>query len=403
VFSWEKVIFRRFQMNRKVILSSAVALYFIVGFEILIMISPFAGLFYSVFTPFLLELSKYPATRWLSAFYLPHMVVPPDGFLKFIRVMGSVLFVSGLVVFMICAMQVYANKFLKRGTALRGLYSVIRHPQYVGLVCAGIGLSILWPRFLTVVLWLVMIVLYYLLSKDEERRMLNRYPETYKPYMEKTGMFLPKRIEKRIAPSAALGKMALFVLIAAFTIGSVFSLRYYTIRHLPLWTSPNIVALAIIPDDTQRMEHRMNDILSIGEVRTRLKDGEKYLVYFMPADYIMQGMIADTGDEWRLYKRHHFTLSRFMDWVFHPFSHLAGGHHSMHDHAAGDMNTAVIRRLIFLDISNVPVKSPYDLFSINAQRLPQFMVDVDIHNLKLLGLKDLTRETGWGKLPTPTF
>ncbi len=59
-------------MNRKAVLSSAVVLYFIIGFEILIMISPFAGLFYSVFTPFLLRLAKYPATRWLNAFFLPH-------------------------------------------------------------------------------------------------------------------------------------------------------------------------------------------------------------------------------------------------------------------------------------------------------------------------------------------
>jgi protein-S-isoprenylcysteine O-methyltransferase Ste14 len=212
-------------MNRKTILSSVIVLYFMIGFEILIMISPFAGLFYSVFTPFLVEVAKYPATRWLSAFYLPHMVVPPDELLKFIRVMESVLFVPGVAVFVICAFQVYANKFLKRGAALRGLYSIIRHPQYVVLGCAGIGLSILWPRFLTVVLWLVMIVLYYVLSKDEERRMLNAYPETYGPYMEKTGMFLPIMVERHISPSSVMGKMALFVLITVVTRGSVFFLK----------------------------------------------------------------------------------------------------------------------------------------------------------------------------------
>lgn len=389
-------------MNRMTLLRSAIVLYFIIGFEILIMISPFAGLFYSVFTPFLLEMVKYPATRWLSAFYLPHMVVPPDNLLKLIRVMGSIFFVSGITVFIICAFQVYTNKFLKRGTALKGLYSIIRHPQYVGLGFAGIGLSILWPRFLTVVLWLVMIVLYYFLSKDEERRMLNEYPETYKAYMERTGMFLPGNIERQMTPSSILGKIALFVLIAAFTMGSVFFLRFYTIKRLPLWTSPNIVALALIPDDTQKMEHRMNDLLSIPEINTRLKDNEKYLVYFMPADYIMQGLIADTGVEWRLYRRR-FTVSRFLDWVFHPFSHLAGGHHAGHNHVAMDLNDGLLRRLIFLNIPDSAISTPYDFFSINARRIPQFMADVDVHKLKLLDLKDLQQDTGWGKLPTPTF
>jgi protein-S-isoprenylcysteine O-methyltransferase Ste14 len=389
-------------MNRKTVLRSAIVLYFIIGFEILIMISPFAGLFYTVFTPFLIEVAKYPATRWLSAFYLPHMVVPPDDFLKAIRVMGSVLFVLGIAMFIICALQVYTNKFLKRSTALKGLYSVIRHPQYVGLGCAGVGLSILWPRFLIVVLWLVMVVLYYLLSKDEERRMLKDHPETYGLYMKRTGMFLPNKIERYISPSGVIGKVALFVLIATVTMGSVFSLRSYTIRHLPLWTSSNIVAFALLPDDTQKMEHRMADVLSMEEVKMRLKDNEKYLVYFIPADYIMQGLIADTGEEWRLYRRH-FTISRFLNWVFHPFSHLAGRHHAGHDYAPMDMNNSIMRRLIFLRISDSSVNTPYDFFSINVQRAPKFMADVDIQNLKIFQLKDLSQGTGWGKLPTPTF
>ena len=119
-------------MNKtKAIFNSAIVLYFIIAPEILIMISPFAGFFYSVFNPVLLGIAKYPATKWLSAFFLPHMVVPPDDFLKFIRIMGSVLFVLGMAVFFICAIQVYANKILKRGAVLNGLYSIIRHPQYM--------------------------------------------------------------------------------------------------------------------------------------------------------------------------------------------------------------------------------------------------------------------------------
>ena len=389
-------------MNKtKAILNSAIVLYFIVGFEILIMISPFAGFFYSVFNPVLLETTKYPATKWLSAFFLPHMVIPPGDFLKFIRIMGSVLFLLGATIFIICALQVYTNKFLKKGTALKGFYSIVRHPQYVGLAMAGIGLSVLWPRFLVIPLWLVMIVIYYFLSKDEERRMLKGHPETYGVYMERTGMFLPKKIERRLSPEGVIGKIALFVLIAAFTIGGAFALRYYTIEHLPLWTSPNVVAIALLSDDTQKMEHRMNDILSMEEVKTRMKDNEKYLVYFMPVDYIMQGLIADTGDEWRLYHRH-VTISRFIDWILHPFSHLSG-HHSVLNHASHDLNQGVVRRLVFLRVSDGTISEPYDFFSINAERVPQFMVDVDIHNLTLITSKDLPKETGWGTMPTPTF
>jgi protein-S-isoprenylcysteine O-methyltransferase Ste14 len=383
--------------------NSAIVLYFIIGLEIMIMISPFAGFFYSVFNPFLLETAKHPATRWLSSFFLPHMVVPPDDFLKTIRVAGSALFVSGMAGFLACALQVYSHKFLKKGAALRGLYSAIRHPQYVMLGISGIGLSILWPRFLVIALWLVMVLLYYFLSKDEERRMLKDHPETYRDYMENTGMFIPKKIENSLIPSSSGGKTALFIILAAVTMGSAFLLRDYTVKHLPLWTDTNVSALAIIPEDMEKMKHRMPDILSLENIRSHLKEDEHYLVYFLPANYIMQGLIADTGGDWKLYKQHH-TISMITDWIFHPFRHLAEGHHAMHG-AAGqyDMARGIVRRLVFLKIENVPIDKPSDLLSINAKRVPVIMLDIELHSVDVLAFRELPPDTGWGTVPTPVF
>ncbi len=310
----------------KAILSSAIVLYFVISFEILIMISPFAGFFYSAFNPVLLGLAKYPAAKWLSSFFFTHMVVPPNAPLKVVRVMGSVLFLLGIAMFFVCAIQVYSHKFLKRGAVLKGLYRWIRHPQYLGLSIAGLGLAILWPRFIVVVLWLLMILVYYILSKDEERRMLGQHTETYSGYMERTGMFLPKGLEGSIAFSTVVGKVALFVLISVGAIGCAFVLRAYTVRHLPLWTGSNVTALAVLPEDEPMMQHRMPEILNVEQVKSRLNQNESYVVYFLPTNYVMQGLIADTGGDWQLYKRHH-SIGRFTDWVFHPFSHL--GEHTI--------------------------------------------------------------------------
>jgi protein-S-isoprenylcysteine O-methyltransferase Ste14 len=395
--------------TKKTLLRSALVLYFVIAFEVLIMISPFAGFFYSVFNPMLLKLASYSTTRWLSAFYLPHMVLPQNWLLQFVRVMGSVLFVLGMVIFFMCALQIYIAKFRKKGAVLVGLYSYIRHPQYLALGIAGLGLSILWPRFLTIVLWLVMALVYYFLAKDEERRMLNAHEETYRMYMNNTGMFLPKRIERSLAPSSRLGKVMLAFGLAGLVMGGAFMLRAYTINQLTLWTKePNIAGLAILPEDGFKMDHRMGDILALKEVRERLQGTKQYLVYFIPQDYIMQGMIADTGGVWKLYEQHH-SLSMITDWVFHPFRHLREGHHAMHGgehmqhHDDASTESGVIRRLIFLSIENVEVKTPSDLFSVNALRVPQFMVDVDVHSLRLLEVKDLAHGSGWGTVPTPVF
>lgn len=397
----------------RALFGGAILVYFIIALEVLIMISPFAAFFYAAFNPILLFLAKSPATRWLSAFFLPHMVLPPSPFLKAVRVLGSVLFVAGALVFLVCAGQVYSHKLLRRGPALGGLYRWIRHPQYVALAATGLGLAILWPRILTVVLWTVMVGLYYLLAKDEERRMTNQFGEQYRGYMARTGMFLPRSLERagRRVPmprSGAARSLLGFAVILTVAVGGAFALRALTVAELPLWSDGgHVLALAILPGDRIMLEHRMPDVLELPEVQSRLASTEgPVLAYLVPRQYVMQGMIADTGSQWRLYE-HHQTLSMIADWIFHPFRHLQGGHMMMH-HGPTEATTGpaggVVRRLIFLRIeSPLGASTPRSDFGINSVRMPMFYADVDLPTLTLLDVKDLGPGTGWGRVPTPMF
>ena len=396
------------------VLGGVVLLYFIIALEVLIMISPFAAFFYAAFNPFLLFLAKWSATRWLADFFLPHMVLPPGLFLKTVRVAGSVLFVGGAIVFFVCAGQVYFSKFARRGPALGGLYRWVRHPQYVALALTGLGLAILWPRFLTIVLWTAMVGLYYALARDEERRMVAQFGDSYGDYMARVGMFVPRFVERgvdRLARplSPALRPLAAFVLVATVAVGGAFALRAYTVARLPLWSSGRVVALAILPGDAMMLEHRMVDMLDLAEVKTRLaQDQDPVLVYLVPKNYVMQGMIADTDPRFRLYEQHH-SLAMISDWIFHPFRHLEGGHMMMHhDMGSGSSegadDDAAVRRLIFLTVhSSEELNTPESLFAINAERTPRFFIDADIHRLTLLDVKDLGPGTGWGVVPTPMF
>jgi protein-S-isoprenylcysteine O-methyltransferase Ste14 len=393
---------------------AAIVLYFIIALEVLIMISPFAAFFYAAFNPVLLWFARWPATNWLAAFFLPHMILPPGLFLQTVRVAGSVLFVGGTAVFLVCAGQVYFHKIFQRGPALGGLYRWIRHPQYLALGATGLGLAILWPRFLTIVLWSVMVEIYYLLARDEERRMVNQFGDQYLRYMVGTGRFLPRGLERAadrlpFPRSRVLRALLGFALLVAVTVGAAFALRAYTIARLPLWTEGRIRAMAILPGDSIMLEHRMPAVLDLPEVRSRLDHiSGLILVYLIPQQYIMQGMIADTGPEWRLYE-HHQTLAMIADWIFHPFRHLQGGHTMGHHdlRATSGMNPVpggVVRRLIFLRIDSLQSSSTRGLiFGINTARVPQFFADVDIHNLILLDIHSLGPGTGWGLVPTPMF
>lgn len=398
----------------RALFGGAILVYFIIALEVLIMISPFAAFFYAAMNPLLLFLARWEATRWLSAFFLPHMVLPPGFFLQAVRVTGSVLFVAGAVVFLVCAAQVYFHKLFRRDPALGGLYAWIRHPQYLALAATGLGLAILWPRFLTIVLWVVMVGLYALLARDEERRMVNRFGDRYREYMERTGAFLPHRLEQmtRRLPlfrSRVLGPLLGFLLIAVLAVGGAFALRAYTVSRLPLWSEGRFAALAILPGDTFMLEHRMDAVLGMPAVRSRLAQMPgPVLVYVVPIHYIMQGMIADTGSEWRLY-RHHQTLAMITDWIFHPFRHLKGGHMAMHRGETGEAaphagSVGMVRRLIFLRVEPAGgAAAPRSLFGIDAARTPEFYADVDMHNLIVQRIENLEPGTGWGNVPTPMF
>ena len=399
---------------------SAIFLSFIVAFEIAIMISPFAFFFYAVFNPFLLALNQSWMTRWLTAFFLPHMVVPPNEALTVLRILGSVFFVGGMLIFLVCAGQVYLGKLLRKGVATRGLYTLIRHPQYLGLGLAALGLAIMWPRFLTLALFGVMLFLYYLLAKDEERRMINRFGEGYIAYMNRTGMFLPHLIERAFTGNPkpeqrlSIGKaIAIFLVLLVITVGSGFILRAYTVHHLPLEQVKRVDVITITKEDLMTAKQLLPSVLQDPAIASKLQmvennKGQRLLAYFIPIDYVMQGMIANTGGEWKLFEQHK-TIGMITEYIFHPFAHLTEGHAhhpgmqahnpSMHD------SPSMKRRIIFIELSagNKELTFPLDDFDINITRKPLFFVDIHLHTGEILQIRDTPAGSGWGTVPTPMF
>jgi hypothetical protein len=124
----------------------------------------------------------------------------------------------------------------------------------------------------------------------------------------------------------------------------------------------------------------------------------------------MQGMIANTGDEWKLFERHK-TFGMITEYISHPFAHLTGGHARHMDMAnmkhGPEMYalSAMKRRLIFIEVSsdNDDLKSSSDDFGINAVRTPLFFVDVHLHTAEILQVRDTPGGSGWDTVPTPMF
>ena len=260
----------------------------------------------------------------------------------------------------------------------------------------------------------VMLFLYYLLAKDEERRMLRHYGEAYQQYLVHTGMFIP-RVSKRPAPVRPLTMQTAFLVLAASISGAAivgFGLRAYTVAHLPLEHMSGIDVIAIMPEDLPLAKELIPAVRKNSLASQRLRSMEsgphaRILAYVLPVDYVMQGMIADTGQEWKLFGRHQ-TIRMITDYIFHPFAHLHGGHIHQAGITAqqetGVYDSSLMRRIIFLEIhADHSLATPYADFAINNERTPRFFVDVHIHTHEVVRLKDTPTGSGWGDVPTPIF
>ena len=417
---------------KSIVARGGIIVFFIMAFEVMIMISPFAFFFYSVFNPILHWLQDYSATRWLTGFFLPHMILPPTMFLRAVRILGSVLFVVGSLTFFVCAFQVYIGKILKWGVANKGLYGLIRHPQYLALGLWGTGMSILWPRFLVLVSLSFMFILYYFLAKDEERRMLGQFGDGYSEYTNSTGMFLPRRVENfLLIPFSSLQQNVLRYASICFSIiviviGSGFLLRFITLHSIGLSTVENITILPILPEDTDIGKRVLEKITAeSGPKRLEFLDSRKdYLAYLMPGDYVMQGMIADTGGEFHLHKGHN-TFALITDWVLHPFEHLrrspsaqmakmhgvdpvfARRHHCPIgiDEPKLSCESCPYRRLIFIEIDH---KGSYrissqELLSFGVSRIPVGFIDINTSTGEVVHVKTVGKGTAWKDVPTPVI
>jgi len=79
-----------------------------------------------------------------------------------------------------------------RGLATSGLYSYIRHPQYVGFILVMFGFLLQWPTILTLAMFPVLVAMYVHLAHQEEREARVEFGEGYERYAARTPGWFPR-------------------------------------------------------------------------------------------------------------------------------------------------------------------------------------------------------------------
>jgi protein-S-isoprenylcysteine O-methyltransferase Ste14 len=76
--------------------------------------------------------------------------------------------------------------------ATTGVYSHIRHPQYVGFVLVMFGFLLQWPTLLTLAMFPVLVFMYARLARAEEHEALAKFGPAYERYMREVPAFIPR-------------------------------------------------------------------------------------------------------------------------------------------------------------------------------------------------------------------
>ncbi len=279
-----------------------ILLYAVSALEMIIMISPAAAYFYSVYTPLFHGLEQFSATAWLPQFFLPHLAHTRMPAFRWLSILGAGLTLVGLIGFLICAAQLYYGKFIRKRLVSGGLYGRVRHPQYLCLAVAGAGLLLLWPRFFILATYLLMLGLYYVLARHEEEMVRARYGKPAEEYMATVPMFNPFRgraAAARWQPPARSKALAVWLATVVSGLALAFLLRglavgqLYTVRL----QSPDVTTLSLRHQPEADIRALTESVLATAELQswTEQKPGASLFLQAGPSDSLLKHLLIDLG------------------------------------------------------------------------------------------------------------
>ncbi|MBA3014739.1 MAG: hypothetical protein KKD63_08475 [Proteobacteria bacterium] len=392
---------------------SAAFAYGLIGIEIVIMISPFALYFYSVYGPILEFFSAHPALSWLTEFFLPHMVFLDDPLVLGISYL-QILLVVGMALFFFAAIPLYYGRFTGKGVVRFSFYSKIRHPQYLFLAISGFGLLLYWPRFIILILYITMLFVYYLLARNEEWRMLLEAPGGYADYMKSTPMFFPGEPGDKIYQALFawirpkwLSVLVVYLLSMALAMVIAMAIRQYAVNQLPIVVRQNLVLLPVFPASVEKVTSIYQALEASPQVRAVMADQKPNLAYIFPGDYFLTAIVTDQDRRFSddMIKR----FPEVLEWHQNKFRGGLGEFFKIFYNFFKTLGTIEtdyeIERIVLIRVGDElgePVAGG-TVFAMGLKRTPVMIVDLDAEDHHVVSVIKVSGGHKWGSMPMPTF
>jgi protein-S-isoprenylcysteine O-methyltransferase Ste14 len=78
-----------------------------------------------------------------------------------------------------------------------GVFSVVRHPIYLGAILFYLSLLAVFFSIVSIFVWVVIILFYIYLCKHEEKLLIAKFGSSYEQYKLETPMLLPRLIRRK--------------------------------------------------------------------------------------------------------------------------------------------------------------------------------------------------------------
>ncbi|MGB5658198.1 MAG: isoprenylcysteine carboxylmethyltransferase family protein [Thermoanaerobaculia bacterium] len=375
---------------RKYLKPAVWGFYIVIGFEFLFMISPFALYFYSSYGNVLNFLHRWPATAWLTGFFLPHVSMTTSPVLESLKPWGFRLAGLGLLLFLIGIVQIYGAKLFRRQEVTGGLYRISRHPQYLALAILGLGVLLIWPRFLVLVAFVTMLFLYCWLARWEESQCLEKYGDSYREYMEEVGWPGPAWLTSWIPPAPAWSRrpaavLGLYLLTLVVAVAAGRGLRDYSLTQVSSYYTDEAAVLSPAILDEEELREGYELVRSDDRVREQLKAASRedgalggWLVYVVPVSWYLPDLPMDS-------------------WHEIPPEHQ-GGHTTPSDFEPGKYKVLFTKAR-----THHPESQGVDIVKTAYGREPMLRARVDLGRGELTSIETPPASVVWGDIPTPLY
>ena len=161
------------------------------------------GIYLSFIVALFTEMYGFPLSiyilSWVAGYQNPlthesgHLFYPELGMLSPLHFLSILMIGVGMLLIVKGWSKVY---HAKDALVADGVYSYIRHPQYLGIFLMTSGFLLQWITIPTVLMFPILILLYYRLAKKEEKEMEGLFGDEYRRYKSTVPMFLPKHLLK---------------------------------------------------------------------------------------------------------------------------------------------------------------------------------------------------------------